>query len=155
LLRATNRLAEAEPLHRRALAIDEASLGLDHPSVARDLNNLALLLCDTSRLAEAEPLYRRALAIDEASLGQDDTEVAIDLNTLARLLQDINRLADAEPLMRRMVVIFLAFQRDTGHAHPHRDGALRNYTTLLSELGHDEAAIRAAIESAHHEAGPD
>ena len=46
LLQATNRLAEAEPLYRRALAIDEKSLGPDDPDVARDLNNLALLLLD-------------------------------------------------------------------------------------------------------------
>ncbi len=41
LLQATNRLGEAEPLYRRALAIDEASLGKDHPRVAIRLNNLA------------------------------------------------------------------------------------------------------------------
>ena len=34
LLQATNRLGEAEPLMRRALAIDEASYGPDHPNVA-------------------------------------------------------------------------------------------------------------------------
>ena len=54
---------------RRALAIDEQSLGPDHPNVARDLNNLAPLLKDTNRLAEAEPLMRRALAILSRSLG--------------------------------------------------------------------------------------
>ena len=32
---------QAEPLYRRALAIDEASFGPDHPEVATDLNNLA------------------------------------------------------------------------------------------------------------------
>ena len=63
LLQATNRLAEAEPLMRRALAIDEAAYGPDHPAVARDLNNLAQLLQATNRLAEAEPLMRRALVI--------------------------------------------------------------------------------------------
>jgi hypothetical protein len=61
LLKATNRLAEAEPLMRRALAIDEQSFGPDHPNVARDLNNLAQLLKATNRLAEAEPLMRRAV----------------------------------------------------------------------------------------------
>jgi tetratricopeptide (TPR) repeat protein len=63
LLGATNRLAEAEPLMRRALAIDEANLGPDHPEVAIVLNNLAMLLQATNRLAEAEPLMRRHLAI--------------------------------------------------------------------------------------------
>ena len=68
LLQATNRPAEAEPLMRRALAIDETAFGAEHPNVARDLNNLASLLQDTNRLAEAEPLVRRALAYDEIGL---------------------------------------------------------------------------------------
>jgi tetratricopeptide (TPR) repeat protein len=63
LLHATNRLSEAEPLMRRALSIDEASYGPDHPSVATRLNNLALLLDATNRPLEAEPLYRRAAQI--------------------------------------------------------------------------------------------
>ena len=71
MLQATNRLAEAEPLMRRALAIDEKSFGPEHPNVAMGLNNLAQLLQDTNRLAEAEPLMRRALAIDEKSFGPD------------------------------------------------------------------------------------
>jgi tetratricopeptide (TPR) repeat protein len=54
---------EAEPLYRRALAIDEKSFGPDHPDVARGLNNLAELLRATNRLAEAEPLYRQVLRI--------------------------------------------------------------------------------------------
>ena len=63
LLLATNRLSEAEPLMRRALEIDEASYGKDHPVVATLLNNLAQLLQATNRLSEAEPLMRRALEI--------------------------------------------------------------------------------------------
>ena len=59
---------EAEPLDRRALAIDEKSYGPDHPDVAIRLNNLAQLFQATNRLAEAEPLMRRALAIDETEL---------------------------------------------------------------------------------------
>ena len=86
---------------RRALAIDEKSYGSGHPDVARDLNNLALLLLHTNRLPEAEPLMRRALAIDEKSYGPDHPNVAIRLNNLALLLHHTNRLAEAEPLMRR------------------------------------------------------
>ncbi|HBL27213.1 MAG TPA: hypothetical protein DD490_10295, partial [Acidobacteria bacterium] len=41
--------AEAEPLKRRALAIDEKSFGAEHPNVAIRLNNLALLLQATNR----------------------------------------------------------------------------------------------------------
>ena len=63
LLQPTNRLAEAEPLMRRALAIDEGSYGPEHPTVAIRLNNLASLLQATNRVAEAEPLMRRHVVI--------------------------------------------------------------------------------------------
>ena len=71
LLQASNRLGEAEPLMRRALEIDEASFGKDHPNVAIRLNNLATLLQATNRLGEAEPLMRRALEIFRRSLGEE------------------------------------------------------------------------------------
>jgi len=58
-----NRLVEAELLMLRALQIDEKSVGSDHPSVARELNNLAALLLRTNRPAEAEPLMRRMVEI--------------------------------------------------------------------------------------------
>jgi tetratricopeptide (TPR) repeat protein len=62
-LRAKCVFAEAEPLFRRALEIDEAAYGPTHPRVATDLNNLASLLQDTNRLGEAEPLFRRMVSI--------------------------------------------------------------------------------------------
>ena len=40
------KLEEALQLYDRALAIDEKVLGPDHPDVAGDLNNKALLLSD-------------------------------------------------------------------------------------------------------------
>jgi tetratricopeptide (TPR) repeat protein len=146
LLKATNRLAEAEPLMRRALAIDERSYGPDHPKVARDLNNLAQLLQATNRLAEAEPLMRRALAIDERSYGPDHPKVARDLNNLAQLLQATNRLAEAEPLMARVVSIF---EKSLGENHPNVATALNNLATLLqatNRLAEAEPLMRRAVE---------
>jgi len=61
LLFAKAQHAEAEPLMRRALAIDEQCFWDLHPNVARDLNNLVTLYYSTKRLAEAEPLMRRAV----------------------------------------------------------------------------------------------
>jgi hypothetical protein len=138
---------------RRALGIDEASYGKDHPSVAIRLNNLAALLQDTNRLGEAEPLMRRVIAIFEASFGDDHPNVATALNNLARLLQATNRRGEAEPLMRRHLVIFLMFERDTGHAHPHRDAAIENYGGLLTDMGKSAADIAASIAEVRREAG--
>ncbi len=78
------------------------------------------------------PGVRGALAIEAASLDKDHQVVAIRLSNLDRLLQDTNRLGEAEPLMLRALEIFLAFQRGTGHAHPHRDPATANYRGLLA-----------------------
>jgi hypothetical protein len=62
---------EALPLHQRALRIDEAALGPDHPDVAADLNHLGLALAALGRAAEALPLHQRPLLIHEAALGPD------------------------------------------------------------------------------------
>ena len=57
------RYADAEPLYKRSLAIQEKALGPDHPDVATSLNNLAVLYQEQGRYADAEPLYKRSLAI--------------------------------------------------------------------------------------------
>jgi tetratricopeptide (TPR) repeat protein len=131
------RFAEAEPLYRRALAIDEKGYGRDHPNVAIRLNNLALLLKDTNRLVEAEPLYRRALAIDEKAYSPDHPDVAIDLNNLARLLQATNRLEEAEPLMRRALAID---EKALGPEHPDVAIDLNNLAQLLQDTNRLEEA---------------
>jgi tetratricopeptide (TPR) repeat protein len=146
LLLATNRLAEAEPLMRRALAIDEASYGPNQPMVAIDLNKLASLLKATNRLADAQSLMQHALAIDEASYGNNHPKVAIRLNNLATLLQDTNRLAEAEPLMRRGVEILIA-SFGQSYQHPNLETGLNNYRYLLQAMGLPDSEIQAKIDA--------
>ncbi|MBN1795601.1 MAG: tetratricopeptide repeat protein [Sedimentisphaerales bacterium] len=118
---------KAEPLMTRALKIDEAAFGKDHPDVATDLNNLAQLYKSTNRLKEAEPLMTRALKIDEAAFGKDHPDVAIDLNNLALLYKDTNRLKEAEPLMTRALKIDEAA---FGKVHPNVAIRLNNLAQL-------------------------
>ena len=145
----------AEPLYRRALAIDEASYGPDHPNVARDLNNLARLLSDTNHHAEAEPLYRRALAINEASYGPDNPNMAIGLNNLALLLSATNRHTEAEPLYRRALAIW---ETSYGPDHPYVATGLNNLAMLLKTINrHAEAEplYRRALSIDEASYGPD
>jgi tetratricopeptide (TPR) repeat protein len=146
--------SRAEVYSRRCLAIAEARFDPNDPRIAIRLNNLAELLRATNRLGGAELQYRRALAIDEASFGRDHPAVAIALNNHALLLRDTNRLGEAEPLSRRALAIFLAFECATGHAHPHRDVAIRNHAGLLAAMGKNEADIAAAITALRRDAGP-
>ena len=55
--------AEAEPLYKRALAIVEKTLGVEHPNVAVILSSYAALLRKMNREAEAVILESRAKEI--------------------------------------------------------------------------------------------
>jgi tetratricopeptide (TPR) repeat protein len=147
--------AEAEPLMRRALAIDEKSFGRNHPRVAIRLNNLAHLLKTRDRPVDAEPLYRRALAIDEKSSGPNHPDLAIRLNNLATLLQATNRLAEAEPLMRRALTID---EKSFGRNHPRVAIRLNNLAILLQDtnrLAEAEPLMRRALAISETRYGPD
>src|SRR5207245_10567309 len=58
-------LAKAEPLYRRAVAIQEETLGRDHPDLAASLSDYAILLKKTHRKkqgAQMETLARNILS---------------------------------------------------------------------------------------------
>ena len=155
LLLAKARSSHAEHLLRRAIRIDERSLGPDHPDVAPKLSNLAQVFEDANRLVEAEPLMRRALAIDERSLGPTHPNVAIPLNNLAALLMITNRAAEAEPLMRRALAIA---EQSFGPDHPTIAGGLNNLAELLRDtnrLAEAEPLMRRALDIDERSLGPD
>jgi CHAT domain-containing protein len=128
------RYAEAEPLYRRALAVDEKSLGPDHPDVARDLNNLAGVYNSQGRYAEAEPLDRRALAIREKALGPNHPDVAISLSNLAAAFADQGRFADALPLVRTATERGFVFRQvDLSTLHSARGAGLVAEIDAVSE----------------------
>ena len=56
-------------------------------------------------------------------------------------------------IVERALTIFLTFQRDTGHAHPHRDAVTANYRGLLAAMGRTEAEIDAELAALWREAG--
>ena len=58
-------LAGAKAAYERALKIDEASFGPDHPKVAIRVNNLGRVLQDLGDLARAKAAFERALEIFE------------------------------------------------------------------------------------------
>ena len=96
---------ETENLLRKALAIQERTLGADHPATANTLNNLSTYLDRRGRPEEAEPLQRRALAILEKRLGPLHPDTASMLTTLAVMLDRQGKLTEAEALYRKAVEI--------------------------------------------------
>jgi kinesin light chain len=94
------------------LEIREKVLGRDHPDVAKQLNNLALLCQNQGKYEEVERYYQRALEIYEAKLGPDDPNVAKTKNNLASCYLKQGKYKDAEVLYKQ--VLTRAHEREFG-----------------------------------------
>lgn len=90
------RYNEAEPLYKKVISIDEQSLGPDHPGLAADLNNLALLYVSQKKWADAEPLLSRAVAIYNKAYGADNLVSVTTRTNLAETLLNLGRFQDAD-----------------------------------------------------------
>jgi Tetratricopeptide repeat len=88
-LHAQGDLDGARPLHQRALAIREASLGPDHPHTAISLHSLAVVLHDQGDLAGARALHERALAIRQARLDPDHPDTVGSRQALAAVAAEL------------------------------------------------------------------
>ena len=96
---------EARNLLERALAIAEGTYGTDHPSVARCLSTLAMILKDLGEFGAARALQERALGIDEAVYEPDHPRVANDMNDLALVLCELGEFSAARSLLERALAI--------------------------------------------------
>ncbi len=143
-LRMVADLAGAKQADERALEIDEARLGPDHPNVATDLSNLGVVLHDQGDLAGARQAHERALEIDEAHLGPDHPSVATNLSNLGVVLHDQGDLAGARQAHERALNIAEA---SLGPDHPNVAASLSNLGTVLKDQG-DLAGAREALERA-------
>ena len=73
---------KAIDFYKRALKIEVASLGEDHPNVATSYNNLGSAYGIKGDNDLAINYYERALKIRVASLGEDHPDVAFSYNNL-------------------------------------------------------------------------
>jgi len=94
LLHAQGKLAEAEPLYRRALAGKEQQLSAQHPSTLTSVNNQGR--------ATIPPRARGLRTANcERQLGAQHLSMLITVDNRASLLQAQGKLPEAEPLFRR------------------------------------------------------
>ncbi len=145
LLQAQGKYADAEPLYRRALAIREKQLGINHQDVAESLSNLASLLCAQGKYKEEDPFYRSDLP-DERALGENHSGVATELNNQAGLFYAQGKFAEAEPLYRRALAIY---EKQYGSEDLLVAKGLNNLAELLRAQGKNsetESLYRRALE---------
>ena len=129
------RLAEAEPLLERSLAIYEKAFGVD--KVGLSLNNLATLYMAQGRDTKAELLLKRSIALYEKARS-DDPE---GLMNLAQLYSNHRRYAEAAPLLKRA----LAMQEKVfGTDHPVVAGTFVRLASLYRSQGQPGPALASS-----------
>ena len=105
----------AEKFSRLALDIRETRLGLIHPGVAKNLNNLGTIYDAQELFSKSEPLYLRALKIWEHQLGPNHVDLTLGLSNLAMAYIHQGKPNLAEPLLLRSLVIW---KKAVGPNHP-------------------------------------
>jgi CHAT domain-containing protein/tetratricopeptide (TPR) repeat protein len=106
----------------------------DHPTLAKSLANLALVLERQVKYAEAETLEREALAMRRRLYPtQDHPSVALTLNSLAIVLRVQGKYAEAEAVHREA----LAMRRRLYPAQDHAElgHSLNNLANVLRDQG--------------------
>jgi len=136
--------AGARAAYERALRIDEAAFGPDHPEVAIRVNNLGSVLDSMGDYAGARAAYARALRIDEAAFGPDHPNVARDVNNLGGVLKALGDYAGARAAYERALTIDEAA---FGPDHPEVATDVNNLGSVLDSMG-DYAGARAAYDRA-------
>lgn len=126
-----NKLVEALPLRKRALAVAEKIGGPDHPEVAEALNGLAELYQAQGNYAEAAPLYERAIAIRQTRFGPNHAAVASSLNSLAEAARAHADRASAEQYFNRA----LSISSKLGPVHPELARSLNGLADVYVEQG--------------------
>ena len=103
LYRFMGQYQKAEDLMRKALALDEKTLGPENGITILNTVVLAQVIRAAGRPAEAEPVARKALAAARKAAGaerQDNPALESAMMALAESLRELGRYSEAEPLYR-------------------------------------------------------
>lgn len=137
LLTHLNRLDEAEPLLREAMAESRRVLGPFHGISLRSVEYLAGLHRDKDHLAEAEARYTSCLADARNAPTQDQDLIFSVLFNLGDVYLRQGKIEEAEPLYRRVVD---ERRRLKGARHPETLTTINNLAVVLEkQKKYDEA----------------
>lgn len=135
----SDKIAQAEPFYRVAIAIRTPSQGRLHPRITEDLNALGASAYLQRRPAAAERYYSQVLANDQAVLGPNHPDTAVTLNNLGRILLEQRKLAEARKALLRAVSISDR-EREAGHDPLFLAFAYDNLGLVENALGRPAAA---------------
>jgi len=99
----------------RALELQKAKLGPEHPDTLISMGNLAGAYRAASRLNQAVPLFEETLKLRKAKLGPEHTDTLDSMNGLAWAYQAADKLDQALPLFEQTLKLARA---KLGPEHP-------------------------------------
>jgi tetratricopeptide (TPR) repeat protein len=143
-LRKRGQYRQARPIAERVLAISEAALGPDHPTVAVNHGNLGDVRKDLGDLVGARAEYERALEIGEAAYGPDHRQVGAHRGSLGSVLRELGDLAGARGQLERALA---TSEATLGPNHPDMATIRNNLGRVLWALG-DLQGARGQLERA-------
>jgi CHAT domain-containing protein/tetratricopeptide (TPR) repeat protein len=126
------------------LEIGERHLGPNHPALADDLHDRALLALKDADYPKALALHGRALAIREAAFGPDHPSVAKSLHGLGVVVQEMGDY----PLARSYHERALSIARSQAEEDPGLRADIEGHLARLELETGDLAAARAGLEQA-------
>ena len=132
ILRARDRISEADAAQRQALATFETRLRKDHPSTLTVLENRASLLAQQGRFREAVTISRQVLAAREKLMEPNNPCLATTLSNLAGYEMAAGNAVNVEALYRRALAIR---ERASGPGHPEVAVLLNNLAEHLRREG--------------------
>ncbi|XP_021027460.1 nephrocystin-3 [Mus caroli] len=141
-------------LRRRALQLEELTLGKDKPENARTLNELGVLYFLQNNLETAEQFLKRSLEMRERVLGPDHPDCAQSLNNLAALCNEKKQYEKAEELYERALDIR---RRALAPDHPSLAYTVKHLAILYKKTGKVDKAVplyELAVEIRQKSFGP-
>ena len=154
-LRAHKRDREAEPVLRRALAIQQAAPKSDPRVTIEVLNALGNLLEGRQQVDEAEKLMRTALALAEEKFGPESPQLATTCTFLADVLWNKKMLREAGLLFRHAILIDASIY---GPERPETAADIANLGMLMKAAGQAQdgaGLLRQALAIYEKTLGPD
>lgn len=145
----------AEPLLRRALAIQQKLAKPDYRLTTGIMNTLGNLLEGARRFDEAEKLERAALKMSEEKFGPESAELSMTCTNLADILWNKKDFVGAGQLYRRALLADTALY---GPDRPETAADIANLGMVSKEAGQAAAAetlLRGALEIYEKTLGPE
>ncbi|MBL8243802.1 MAG: serine/threonine protein kinase [Rhodanobacteraceae bacterium] len=142
-LMSAQKLVEAEPLFREALAINQRIYGIGHLGTVVSLNNIAICLGRQGRHAESAALLEQAIAIRREKLPKDHPDLGHSLNNAGSAYE---KAGDSATALQRFTEAVELWRRAGTKPAQWTLRAMHGRARMLEQLGRGDEALAMARE---------